>query len=111
MDHEVGIWDEELPVDDLDWVGFGPIEDDYGVGPDDDEYPAEDDDDATVDDNGLASLEELLADHRTYSYCSAPQVRPTSDIRGSSRLRATGATSWREFSCARDAAATCRRRR
>ncbi len=111
MDHEVGIWDDELPVDDLDWVGFGPIEDDYGIGPADDEYPAEDDDDATVDDNVLASLEELLADHRTYSYCSAPQVRPTSDIRGSARLRATGATSWLEFSRARDAAATCRRRR
>ena len=68
MDHEVGSWDDELePVDDLYWVGFGPIEDDYGVAPDDDEYPAEDDDDATVDDNGLASLEELLADQRTNS--------------------------------------------
>lgn len=111
MDHEVGIWDDELPVDDLDWVGFGPIEDDYGVWPADDEYPAEDDDDATVDDNGLASLEELLADQRSTRSCSAPQIRPTSDIRGSPRLRATGATGWWEFSRARDAAETCRRRR
>ena len=37
MDHEVGIWDDELPVDDLDWVGFGLIDDDLGLGPDDDD--------------------------------------------------------------------------
>ena len=52
MDHEVGIWDDELPVDDLDWVGLGlndddlgPDDDDLGLGPDDDLGLGPDDDD------------------------------------------------------------------
>jgi len=51
MDHEVGIWDDELPVDDLDWVGFGLIDDDLGLGPRDDDLglgPDDDDPDSSL---------------------------------------------------------------
>lgn len=64
MDHEVGIWDDELPVDDLDWVGFGLIDDDLGLGPDDDD-PEEDEAAAVVDE--LAPLEDRMSEEGTYS--------------------------------------------
>ncbi len=63
MDHEVGIWDDELPVDDLDWVGFGLIDDDLGLGPDDDD--PEEDEAALVDE--LAPPEDRMSEEGTYS--------------------------------------------
>lgn len=61
----MGSWDDELePVDDLYWVGFGPIEDDDGLGPDDDD-PEEDEDAAVVDE--LAPLEDRMSEEGTYS--------------------------------------------
>ena len=102
MDHEVGIWDYALPVDDLDWVGFGLIDDDLGLGPDDDD-PEEDEAAAVVDE--LAPLKIECPRRARTRRCSP--ARPTPD----GPWPSTDRSSWFGVSREQDAAPPCPGRR